>query len=527
MFTWYHKASVCYTYLYDIPGRDDTGRFFGQSSWFTRGWTLQELISPQKMEFYAADWSYVGSRGSLCSEISRICDIEPKYLTGDPDLKSASIAKRMSWAAKRRTTRVEDSAYCLLGIFDINMPMIYGEGKKAFRRLQEEIIRLYPEDHSLYAWGTLPIASNESSIPSLLTTQIEKRIAHGPVEELLSGLLAESPKDFANSGDIVPVPWVSRFYRMRRKGKPTAAPAIAVGKGMKIDLPVIPREVHSTFGGNLSPNSRYRLGVWAVLLCTAPRNKNILLVLPLVSWGDGYFGRTKELAFASHIQMEREDPSTLMNLHQPLHVAPETRIQLEPFDVIIRELKVVQRKKLCLWGWHTNVNFDFLQERIIRPRDRMIGGYLAYNFTYGSSGTQGFSIFLGRKKHDNYSQPEVWMRVLRWNPPFDCLPWETAMDGSCVLETNSDFEQAKSPFRGIKIFTQVERVRTDKDTTSGDLAFIDVVDLHVVENGSKFNNSSDTGNTIHTTGTISTTFEGSANLPACSRWKKLWSTRLN
>lgn len=96
------------------------------SRWFTRGWTLQELLAPDIVEFYTADWSIIGTRSSLQSEIASITGINEMVLSGDSNPLNCSVAERMSWAARRLTTRVEDRAYSLLGIFDVNMPLIYG-----------------------------------------------------------------------------------------------------------------------------------------------------------------------------------------------------------------------------------------------------------------------------------------------------------------------------------------------------------------------------------------------------------------
>jgi hypothetical protein len=120
---------------------------------FSRGWTLQELIAPGSGStfFFDEEWNYVGSKQSLCSQLSLITGISAGVLSHTEALSSIRVAHKMSWAAKRETTRIEDMAYCLLGLFDINMPLLYGEESKAFRRLQEEIIRTRP-DLSIFAW---------------------------------------------------------------------------------------------------------------------------------------------------------------------------------------------------------------------------------------------------------------------------------------------------------------------------------------------------------------------------------------
>lgn len=160
MFRWYHDAEVCYAFMSDVltdpQDQEATSKSFAQSAWFTRGWTLQELIAPEKVHFYDANWSFIGSRNSLCSEIVRLTNIDAKVLRArqkplEQILSACTVAQRMSWAAHRKTTRVEDRAYSLMGIFAVNMPLLYGEGKRAFTRLQEEILKV-GSDLSIFAW---------------------------------------------------------------------------------------------------------------------------------------------------------------------------------------------------------------------------------------------------------------------------------------------------------------------------------------------------------------------------------------
>jgi hypothetical protein len=150
MFRWYQGAAMCYVYLSDVSmkkrkrGDEDSPptweQLFRGSRWFTRGWTLQELLAPSIVEFFSREGTRLGSKVSLKDTISSITRI-PVDVLGGHDLKRFSVAQRMSWAASRQTTRVEDQAYSLMGIFDVNMPLLYGEGEKAFLRLQEEIIK--------------------------------------------------------------------------------------------------------------------------------------------------------------------------------------------------------------------------------------------------------------------------------------------------------------------------------------------------------------------------------------------------
>jgi hypothetical protein len=149
MWSWYRNAHICYAYLVDVPDRTaGWDERFSKSRWFTRGWTLQELIAPWTVEFYAADWSYIGSKLRRLAEIQTITGVSQKVLeTGST--KDEMTADILSWAAHRGVSREEDEAYSLMGLFDCHMPMLYGEGgRKAFLRLQEEIFKRQP-DHSL------------------------------------------------------------------------------------------------------------------------------------------------------------------------------------------------------------------------------------------------------------------------------------------------------------------------------------------------------------------------------------------
>lgn len=155
MFRWYQRAKECYAYLTDVRSTQlDTPRErkeFSSSVWFTRGWTLQELIAPTNVLFFNRYWDYLGQKAELYRILSKITAIDPDILMNKMPLSECPIAQRMAWAANRTTTRLEDRAYSLLGIFDVYMPMLYGEGERAFQRLQEEIIK-HSDDHTLFAW---------------------------------------------------------------------------------------------------------------------------------------------------------------------------------------------------------------------------------------------------------------------------------------------------------------------------------------------------------------------------------------
>lgn len=146
MFSWYDEAEVCLTYMVDV-GKD--AKTFLQSQWFTRGWTLQELLASRKIVFYDQTWDEIGTKSSLSAQITAATRISHQHLQ---NFRLASIATKMSWQAGRTTTRTEDIAYSMFGVFDNGMDIRYGERDKAFRRLQEEIVHRHPQDESILAW---------------------------------------------------------------------------------------------------------------------------------------------------------------------------------------------------------------------------------------------------------------------------------------------------------------------------------------------------------------------------------------
>lgn len=149
MFRWYERAAKCYVYLADITlpeevkdgqsSRTIWSHAFSRSLWFTRGWTVQELLAPATVEFFSRNGKFLGTKISLEQEIHQLTEIPLSALRGQR-LSEFSVEERMSWASKRKTTLKEDSVYCLLGIFGVFLPLIYGEGETyAAMRLREEI----------------------------------------------------------------------------------------------------------------------------------------------------------------------------------------------------------------------------------------------------------------------------------------------------------------------------------------------------------------------------------------------------
>jgi len=184
MYRWYRFAEVCYVYLEDVPSGLEQAALeekIRKSRWFTRGWTLQELIAPPSLIFFDNQWNELGTKESLSALVSEITRIPESVLQDADKLQEFSVAQKMSWASKRQTTREEDIAYCLLGIFGVNMPMLYGEGEDAFIRLQEEIIGK-THDHSIFAWYACsrsslssPLMRRQSRQYSLILASLELR----------------------------------------------------------------------------------------------------------------------------------------------------------------------------------------------------------------------------------------------------------------------------------------------------------------------------------------------------------------
>lgn len=225
MFQWYRKAKECYAYLSDVPGHDHfvvaestsnlcskdhasedeamacTLERFRMSEWFERAWTLQELLAPSRLLFFDARWRYFGhlkrhltgplqvslTTTPLDEIVSDVTGIPLDVLNGTSSLSGVCVAQKFSWLAKRTATRVEDLAYCMMGITEVNMPLLYGEGLRAWYRLQEAIIHSYA-DESIFAW--MSIGANA------------EKAGRAGKEQYLPGLLADHPRRFLHCSNV-------------------------------------------------------------------------------------------------------------------------------------------------------------------------------------------------------------------------------------------------------------------------------------------------------------------------------------
>lgn len=194
MYNWYGIAMVCYVYLSDVDSevvfnhKTELHHIGELPRWFKRGFTLQELIAPLSVKFFTKDWHFIGTKKDKALRLSIVTGIDPGVLRHKRSAFQMPVAVRMHWASSRRTSRVEDIAYCLMGLFDVNMPLLYGEGTKAFHRLQEQILKTTNDD-TLFLWQMRSSHEEWSTWDSGRKTLIT------------SGMLASSPSDFDRRAD--------------------------------------------------------------------------------------------------------------------------------------------------------------------------------------------------------------------------------------------------------------------------------------------------------------------------------------
>ncbi|KAF4945617.1 hypothetical protein FGADI_11798 [Fusarium gaditjirri] len=257
MFRWYRRSAVCYVYLVDVPAltldectKPDSA--FRNARWFTRGWTLQELIAPPTLKFFSSNWTIIATNAELAPSITEITGIPwARLLKGrlskSHPLRRYSIAQRMSWASRRSTTRIEDQAYSLLGLFDISMPLVYGEGYEAFTRLLGEIIHKYA-DQSFFA------------------SQLH-----------YVDFLPRSPIEFRDSQSVL----VSSSPQLQRHYKPAdySYSFHLTNTGLQISLPIVPTVVpHFVFGV---------LDCWDIETASTTSTRNVSRVwVPLLRKGN-------------------------------------------------------------------------------------------------------------------------------------------------------------------------------------------------------------------------------------------------
>ncbi|RPD61294.1 hypothetical protein L227DRAFT_652591 [Lentinus tigrinus ALCF2SS1-6] len=296
MFEWHSRPEVCFVFLHDVGATEDPyapDSAFRQSEWFRRGWTLQELIAPSEVVFLSQNWLVLGTKRSFACVMEEITNIETAILSHAKELSSVSVARRMSWAASRKTTRVEDEAYSLMGLFGIYMPTIYGEGRNAFLRLREEILRRIP-DQSIFAWGTC-INLEDSYEPALWPLPISGSWAVPP-----GGLFATSPSQFDGCRlSVIPQHLFEQKLGFVPPNRPTDPSVTSFGVRIRLPLVDPPSD-------NVMSRAQPEKIVLGVLACEPRRDRVVALLLSPAEGGpDRYVIRrlTFKLDFSAESKM--------------------------------------------------------------------------------------------------------------------------------------------------------------------------------------------------------------------------------
>ncbi|PIL32615.1 hypothetical protein GSI_05318 [Ganoderma sinense ZZ0214-1] len=331
MYDWYSYAKTCYVFLPDVSSHEAVGSRargcweteFRQSQWFSRGWTLQELLAPNVVIFFSKDWQVLGSKHALASLVEDITSIEAAVIKCKKPLNQVSVAGRMTWAASRKTTREEDRAYSLLGIFGVNIRIVYGEGSYAFYRLQEAIIDEIP-DQTIFAWqlcppqkGLLPETFSRPSdahryryTPALSTIPSARATPDKQLPELPSNapydprqyLLANSPDDFANSSDLAPLSREELVEILHITPADTFQTFKSTAHGISTRLPLV--EFTTPFG---HPDSASLY--LALLACTFGGSKTLVALL-LRSHGNAPSVQASQYVVGTTLEPDGESPPT-------------------------------------------------------------------------------------------------------------------------------------------------------------------------------------------------------------------------
>ncbi|KAF5605835.1 beta transducin [Fusarium pseudoanthophilum] len=348
MFQWYRKSAACYVYLNDVSSAENprsSDSRFRKSRWFTRGWTLQELLAPHEVIFLADDWREIGTKASLSATISDTTKIDVTTLVKQT-WSHVSVAGIMSWASMRQTTRLEDQAYSLMGLFDVNMPLIYGEGPKAFYRLQVEIMKATNDD-SLFAWSTEPLEDYGYSPNEGASTRGFRFL----------GLLAPSPACFRDSHNIRAPRDISRSrvpqYDLIKQDISLSAVVVRL-----CSLPADPKQLGDLDRVDVVGTLRFSNNVRAVdhgLVITPARRdakgiKIMCLLAVLRCWNkDGYIGiPIKRLASGAYQRVENGTRCRWFKIRlMPLRLTLKSEEEMAPdeMDYTLRQFDSESREK--------------------------------------------------------------------------------------------------------------------------------------------------------------------------------------
>ncbi|KAI0436741.1 heterokaryon incompatibility protein-domain-containing protein [Xylaria telfairii] len=505
MFRWYQDAAICYAHLTDVSDdvdKDSLLPALEKSRWFTRGWTLQELLAPREILFYSNSWQGLTTKLHSAEMLSTITGIEKTYLEGDP-LENASAAKKMSWAAHRQTSRVEDIAYCLLGIFDVNMPLIYGEGKKAFKRLQEEILKANPEDHTLFAWGE--IAESATDISHLIinkekTTKLDEiPWEDSKTNQPLSGLLAESPSDFKSSGGFITSDIATKFYNFAPRGVIAFLPQIQYNN-IRLQLPVHYGRYQSVCHWEQPQITTLRRTAVAILLCCHEKARNFLPGILLLKCGKKLsFNRTREIILRYNTHSTSIKPS-IFNSREMLSIGPSRQVRIEPGDVMLR--RYIWGQGTGAVGWHSASRSQTIPDGVIKMHGVKNGPIcVLYNRLSQVSIRHAFGMRFERTKKDSEDMAGISVGLvpmdigpsedtteherveldldLKWYSRDESVRCDILPENRRVLDMPSDTTVLDIlPFPVITI--KAERVRLS-DGGNTDNTFVDVLDVVITD----------------------------------------------
>jgi hypothetical protein len=282
-----------------------------KARWFTRGWTLQELIASCEVAFYIKGWKSVGRKSSMKGKLARITGVNERLLMDFQPELSVSVAERMSWAAKRETTKGEDMAYCLLGIFGVFMPLLYGEGAdKAFMRLQEQIMK-DSDDQSLFAWH-----SNDSRPPPL-----PPAVRSTPS---ITSVFAPHPRFFSGSA--------SHGVHPDHLDSP---PYVLTNIGVRMRVPVLLLD-------------RWRAWYLLVLNCTFGKSLGLKVGVPVKKLPGSAVARFARLGSVDLFKVVRQRPSPeKLDLHE-VYVSKTITWSLTAGDEEVEHLTVLHARDFVL-----------------------------------------------------------------------------------------------------------------------------------------------------------------------------------
>ncbi|KAL9110272.1 MAG: hypothetical protein Q9227_005179 [Pyrenula ochraceoflavens] len=430
MCAWYQGSSVCYAYLADIDGSLNEEDLF-LSRWWTRGWTLQvsfcsqislrldrlgahtslekELIAPEEVIFLDKSWKQIGTKRSYVPAIAKETGIRVAALSSLNRARRMSVAQRMSWASKRSTTRIEDRAYSLLGLFDVNMPLLYGEGSKAFIRLQEEIIK-HSSDQSIFAWD-FELDTNLSR-EDLMSPSPAYQAEHNTITRANDSFgthefksvtpFATSPEAFRCSGDLFHSPTHDRSMTFG-----------ITNLGLQMNLPVA-RIFPSRVSWSCSDN--YYDHYIGLLSCYLEQHPGHFIGLIL----------RQESREGSWVRVRQSLTSKAAFVFSPLEVCGAT----------LRSIDLVNNVHEARWGaswfpWKMRLLKDYESNLVVRIHPDISG--------------QGWSMFdaIGTDLHESFAfdqgQGQLQPTHIIRNKPKGRL-W----DGSCRLTFKSPYESTNS-----------------------------------------------------------------------------------